>query len=238
MSRTPPAVVHRVRCGAHERTVPWLISSDRVTFRGRSAARSAILPGVSSFIAHYGYVAIFAALFGAGLGVPIPEELTQLTAGVLAHERIIELRIALPVVWAGIVVGDTVLFLMARHAGPKILEWRPARRFLTPERREKIEGHFARHAFLTVAVARHTGGVRFPTFALAAVSGVRLRTFVLADGLSAMLSVPIVVGAGYVFWHHLSQARKEIRLVELGVLAVAVVSIAVTVHLRRRRARA
>jgi membrane protein DedA with SNARE-associated domain len=193
---------------------------------------------VEAVLAHFGYVAVFAALAVAGLGVPIPEELTQLTAGALAHEGILDLRFAIPVVWAGIVTGDTILFLLARRHGPRLLATRPARRVLTPERRERLERHFARHAFWTVAFFRHAGGVRFAAFALAGATGVRTATFILADGLSALASVPLVCGAGYVFWRHLSEARRDVRLVELGILAVVGAAVVVVVLLRRRRARA
>jgi membrane protein DedA with SNARE-associated domain len=190
---------------------------------------------LQGLLEHFGYAAVFGLLFVAGVGVPIPEELTQLTAGVLSHEGYLRLAITIPVVWAGILVGDTVLFLLARRHGPRALDSRTVRRVLTPARREKLERHFARHAFLTVAIARHTGGVRFAAFALAGATGVRPGTFVVADGLSAMLSVPLVVGAGYLFAHHLGEARRDIRLVELGILAAALLGAAVAIHLRRRR---
>ncbi len=190
---------------------------------------------MEGIFAHLGYAAVLAALVVAGVGVPIPEELTQLVAGALSHDGVLELRFAIPVVWVGIVAGDALLFAVARRAGPSVLAWRPVARHLGPSRREKLEGHFARHAFLTVAVARHMGGVRFPVFALAALSGVRLATFVAADGLSAALSVPLVVGAGWVSWHHLSEARREIRIAEVAVLAAVALGVAVAVALRRRR---
>jgi membrane protein DedA with SNARE-associated domain len=190
---------------------------------------------VRALLAHFGYVAVFALLVGGGVGVPVPEELTQLTTGVLAHEGILDLRVAMPVVWVGIVTGDAVLFLLARRNGPRLLSTRAARRLMTPERRQALERHFARHAFLTVAVARHTGGLRFPAFALAGASGVRLRTFVAADALSSLVSVPLVVGAGYVLWHHLGQARRDLRIVELAILAAVALAIAIAIVRRRRR---
>ncbi len=192
--------------------------------------------GLETFLAHFGYAAVFGALLVAGVGVPIPEEVTQLTAGVLSHEGYLRLAITLPVVWAGILAGDTTLFAIARRLGPRALETRAVRRVLTPARREKLERHFARHAFLTVAVARHTGGVRFAAFALAGATGVPVATFVVADGLSAMFSVPLVVGAGYLFAHHVGQARRDVRLVELAVLAVALLAVWIAVRVRRRRA--
>jgi membrane-associated protein len=193
---------------------------------------------VEPFLAHFGYAAVFAALLVAGVGVPIPEELTQLTAGALSHEGYLSLRYTIPVVWAGILAGDAILFLLARRHGPRALASRPARRVLTPERRARLERHFARHAFLTVAVARHTGGLRFAAFALAGATGVPLPTFLAADGLSALASVPLVVGAGYLFAHHLGAARRDVRLAELGILAAIVLAGLVAVNLRRRRARA
>ncbi len=193
---------------------------------------------MQGFLEHFGYVAVFAALAAGGVGVPVPEELTQLTTGALAHEGLLDLRIALPVVWAGILAGDAVLFLLARRHGPRLLDSWPARRMLTPSRRERLERHFARHAFWTVAVARHAGALRFAAFTLAGASGVRPATFLVADGLSALVSVPLVVGAGWVFWEHLSEARREVRTVELAVLAVVAVAVGVAVIVRRRRARA
>jgi membrane protein DedA with SNARE-associated domain len=197
-----------------------------------------MLGGVEGLLAHFGYVAIFAALTLGGLGVPVPEELTQLTAGALAHEGILDVRLAIPVVWGGILVGDGILFMLARRHGPRLLDTRAARRVLTPSRRERLERHFARHAFWTVAAARHAGGVRFAAFALAGASGVKPATFLLADALSALVSVPLVVGAGWLFWEHLSKARERVRIVELVVLALIAAVIGVTVLLRRRRTRA
>jgi membrane protein DedA with SNARE-associated domain len=190
---------------------------------------------LQGFLEHFGYAAVFGLLLVAGVGVPIPEELTQLTAGVLSHEGYLRLAVTIPVVWVGILAGDTVLFALARRHGPRALDSRLVRRVLTPARREKLERHFARHAFLTVVVARHTGGLRFAAFALAGATGVRAATFVLADGLSAMLSVPLVVGAGYLLAHHLAEARRDIRLVELAVLAAALLAGWIVVRVRRRR---
>lgn len=192
---------------------------------------------MEGLLGHFGYVAILAALALGGVGVPVPEELTQLTAGALAHEGILDARIAVPVVWLGILIGDGILFTLARRHGPWLLDTRAARRVLTPSRRERLERHFARHAFWTIVVARHAGGVRFAAFALAGASGVRPATFFAADGLSALVSVPLVVGAGWFFWDQLSRAREGVRVVELAALGVVALAVAITVLVRRRRAR-
>lgn len=193
---------------------------------------------VEAFLAHFGYAALLAALLAGGVGVPVPEELTQLSAGVLASHGILDLRFTLGTVWVGILAGDALLFTLARRHGPKALRAKLVARVLTDERRRALERHFERHTFLTVAVARHMGGVRVAAFALAGASGVRLRTFLLADGLSALVSVPVVVGAGYLFSEHLSQVRRDIRAIELTVLAVGLLVAAGLWIRRRQRVRA
>ncbi len=55
---------------------------------------------------------------------------------------------------------------------------------------------------------------------------------------AALLSVPLVVGVGYLFSHHLADAHRDVRRVELGILAAVALAAGILVLLRRRRARA
>jgi membrane protein DedA with SNARE-associated domain len=193
---------------------------------------------IEIFLARYGYPAVFALLVGAGVGVPIPEEPTQLAAGVMAQQGLVSLFPVMITCWAGIVLGDLLWFLLAQRLGPPVLERTALRRVLTPERRARVEAHLARHAFLTVMISRHLSGLRLAAFALAATHGVRRRTFLAADALSALISVPLVVSAGYFGAEQLSQVRSDIRTVELVILAVVAVAILAIVGVRRlRRAR-
>jgi membrane-associated protein len=195
---------------------------------------------IQGFVEHFGYAAILALLVGAGVGLPLPEELTQLTAGFLAHQGYLRIVPAVAACWVGIVAGDFIFYSLARRHGEKVMESRPVRRVLTPRRRAWLERHFARHAFWTIVVARHTSGLRLPAFALAGTHGVGRVTFLLADGLSALVSVPVVVTIGYLFSHHLAEAHRDLRRVELAVLAAVAVALlaASLVRARRRRAAA
>ncbi len=190
---------------------------------------------IDNVLTRFGYAALFAMLLGAGVGVPFPEEPTQLAAGVRSHEGYLLLVPAMVTCWTGIVAGDLAWFRLARRLGPAVLSRRPIRRVLTPERRARVEAHLSRHAFLTVLVSRHLSGLRLPAFALAATHGVRRRTFVLADGLSALASVPLVVSAGYLGAQHLTKVRSDIRTAELAILALVIVGGLVVLVVRRVR---
>jgi len=194
---------------------------------------------VESFLARYGYLAILALLLGAGVGVPLPEEPTQLAAGVLAQRGLLSLLPAMATCWVGIVVGDLLWFLLVQRVGPPILERTALRRVLTPERRARVEAHLSRHAFVTVMITRHLSALRLAGFALAATHGVRLRTFVIADALSALASVPLVVTAGYLGAHHLSKVSAGVRNAELafiGLVALGLLAALAVRRLHRRRA--
>lgn len=189
-------------------------------------------------LAHFGYLAITGLLTLGGLGFPIPEELIQLTAGYLARRGPLSLAPALVAAYSGIVLGDALFFHLARGQGPRLLERRAVARVLTPRRREALDRHFEKHAVLTIVVARHLSGLRLAAYALAAVHGVRPRTFVLADGFSALLSVPLVVTLGYFFAAHLEEVKKRVHQAELLVLVAAIVIGAAVVLVKWRRARA
>lgn len=175
-------------------------------------------------LTQFGYAAITGSLVVGGLGFPVPEELVQLTAGYLARRGPLWFPFALAAAYAGIVLGDAAFFHVAQRQGPKLLDRPAVARVLTPGRRAALDRHFERHAFLTIVVARHLSGLRLAAYALAASHGVRARTFVLADALSALLSVPLVVSLGYLFAAHLEDVRQRIHEVELGLLAAAVLA--------------
>ena len=71
----------------------------------------------------YGYLGVFVALIAAGFGFPIPEELPVITAGILVGHEDTTLKwyIMLPVVMAGVVIGDGILYSIGRVYGRRLL---------------------------------------------------------------------------------------------------------------------
>ena len=87
----------------------------------------------------YGYLGIFLALLASGMGLPIPEELPVIMAGILVGHEDTQLKwyIMLPVAIVGVVMGDGILYSMGRFWGTWLLS-RPwvQRRILSPEKRK------------------------------------------------------------------------------------------------------
>jgi membrane protein DedA with SNARE-associated domain len=191
---------------------------------------------ILGLLTQFGYLAIAGLLVAGGMGVPVPEEIIQLTAGYLARRGTLSFWPALLATYTGIVTGDALFFHFARSQGPRLLARPTVARVLTPSRRALLERHFARHAFLTIVVARHLSGLRLAAYAMAAVNGVRARTFILADAISALLSVPLVVSLGYFFAAHLEDVKRRIHEIEIGLLVVALIAAAVVVAVKWSRA--
>jgi membrane protein DedA with SNARE-associated domain len=180
---------------------------------------------LGELISHGSIYLIVLALIVAGLGVPVPEDIMLLAAGVLVHQGQVSYVEALIFCAIGVFIGDTTIFLIARRLGPSALERRPLKWVITPPRREKVEDMFARYGNVIVFMGRHMAGLRAPIFAMAGLHNMPISRFWLWDGLGLCVSAPVVIGIGW--W--LADKRDEMeRLLGrfewtvLGVLALAV----------------
>jgi len=184
------------------------------------------------------YFTVFAILVACGLGVPLPEDISLILGGFLAHKGAANLPMMMVVGFTGILVGDSLIFYAGRRVGSRV--GRSPSGFLakvvTPEKRMKVEGLFALHGQKIVMIARFLPGVRAVTYFTAGSAGMSYWRFIFWDGLAALLSAPVFVWLGFHFGGELDYVfdrLKEGQVVVFGALAV----LGVGVFLWRRRAR-
>ena len=192
---------------------------------------------LSQFLSDFTYVAIVAVLMAAGLGLPISEDLTLLLGGGLAARGITDFWPTLGCGYFGVLLGDVLIHHWGLRLGPAAYRHRMVVKHLSLERQEKLRMHYAKHGFLTVVVGRHTPMLRAPIFFLAGASRVPLWKFLLADAISAAVTVPIVVWLGFKFGEHLDDIRALLHRVQWS-FAVAVALVVALIWLLRRRAKA
>jgi len=177
----------------------------------------------------YGYQGIFLALLASGMGFPLPEELPVITAGILVGHDETQLKwyIMLPVVIAGVVIGDGLLYAMGRFWGTWLLsrQW-VQRRVLTPEKRAEIEKNFHDRGIAVLLGARLLPGIRTPIFLMAGVLRVPLGRFLLADGLYAIPGVNLLFWIAYLLtdqvleiFNRINAYRPQVVLVVLSFVA-------------------
>jgi membrane protein DedA with SNARE-associated domain len=159
-------------------------------------------------------------LFGAGLGLPIPEEIPILAAGVLAAEGVVRWWIALPVCLFGVLSGDCVLYWVGRHWGEHILDWRIVRWVLSREREERLKAAYHRHGVKIVFTARHIVGVRAAAFLTAGIVRLPFGRFLAVDGGAALIGIPLSFGVAFLFTDQLERLVHDIHRIERwGMLA-------------------
>jgi membrane protein DedA with SNARE-associated domain len=194
---------------------------------------------IQEFLTQFTYVGIFLVLLLASLGVPIPEEVPIVAAAVLSHEDIARWWIALPVCILGVLSGDVVLYWSGRHWGERVLNWRAVRLVLNREREDRLKAAYRRHAGKTIVTVRHVMGLRAAAFLTAGIAHVPFWKFLAADGVAAILGVPVGFGLAYFFTDQLKEVMVDVHRVQrwlsLGVMVVIVTGLAVRIWIRNRR---
>ena len=164
---------------------------------GISHTAYTILDTVTDLSGIAAYATIVGILFICGLGVPIPEDVTLLAAGLLSAWESISFSGALLAGFAGVILGDSLLFFMGRLYGKKVFALPGLRRVFTAERVAAAEARIRKNGPFICFIARFLPGLRTPIFAMSGALGVKPSTFLMLDGLAALISVPIWVSIGY-----------------------------------------
>jgi len=146
----------------------------------------------------YGYLAVFVMLLVCGFGVPVPEDVTLVTGGVIAGLGYADVNTMFAVGMAGVLIGDGMVFTIGRFQGERVMALKPVQRLITPERYQSAQEAFHKYGRWVMFVARFLPGLRTPVFFSAGMSRrVSLPTWLLMDGVAALISVPIWVYLGY-----------------------------------------
>ena len=171
-----------------------------------------------SFIQHFHYAGLFGLLILGGLGFPFPEDVTFILAGILLSNDVIKTAPAFFTVYTGLLIGDLILYSAGRKYGRKVAKLKPFRRMLTPERFSRLEYKFATRGWSYILFGRHLAGLRAQLFLVAGVMRMPIVRFLAADAFSAVFSVLIWGGAGYLFGYKFLFFREKFAKIEHMVI--------------------
>ena len=169
---------------------------------------------------------VLLALLAAGIGLPVPEDLTLLTAGYLVWAGEAPIALMWAACFIGIVVGDSCLYWIGRKLGPRITQHKYLSHHLTPARMARVERFFLRRGPWAILLARFAAAARGAFYMTAGTMKLPYRKFVLFDAIAAILSVSFWTGMGWRFGAHIDKVRHYVKRVEhvaiIVVLAVLV----------------
>lgn len=194
---------------------------------------------VTDLVERFHYLGPAIILLLCGVGLPLPEEVTLIAAGLMLYQGKVEF-LPITLVCAGaILAGDSLPYWLGRRVGVRALEHRLVAKVLHPERFAIVEEKFRRHGGLVVFFSRFLPGIRIPSYFTAGTLGMGYLRFLLLDGLGVLISVPTSIWIAMKFGGQVEQMKDKMENFHL-ILAFALITVLAIVGFRmviRRRER-
>jgi membrane protein DedA with SNARE-associated domain len=179
---------------------------------------------ITTWLASWGYPAIFAAVFIGNLGIPVPEETVMLGAGFLAGRNVLDIRLVYAVVIASAVAGDCCGFLIGRTGGQRLLDNLAQRFTFMHSRYERLKEFFRSHGSKAVFMARFVTGARFMAGPMAGACHMPFLQFLGWNILGAIVWCSIVVTVGYLVGDEIYRAVAAANHLSHWMIAGAAVT--------------
>ena len=181
------------------------------------------------------YLGFFLFIAATGCGLPFPEEVAIVAAGVLSSQDKLDWRIALAVCLAGAVVGDSFMYAIGYRWGHGIFTSHPRfAKLFSSENKPQFEKAVESHALRVMLLARFLVGIRAPVYVMTGVVRLPFRRFLVYDIISASLVVGVVFGLSYVFGEHVAEWVKHVEMRATIVVLLIVIAVCSVVYYRNR----
>jgi membrane protein DedA with SNARE-associated domain len=201
---------------------------------------------ISTFIEHYGYLAVFVLMVLESACIPIPSEVTMLFGGAAASAAFAQhLHLSHPLNFlvvglvgtAGNLVGSWIAYGVGRAGGRPLIERWGRFVFLREHELVRAEAWFADHGQAAVFVSRLLPVVRTFISLPAGVAEMPVGRFSLYTFLGCLPWTFALAGAGYALGSRWTLVERYVRPISI-VMAVAIVGLIVWWLVRRSRQKA
>lgn len=183
------------------------------------------------------YCALFFMLMGGAIGLPIPEDIPLVIAGVAIHQGqgSVDPGIVVLVCYAGVVVGDIIVFSIGWFFGTALFERRWFRARFPPKRMTSVKSSLERRSLLMIFLARHLFYLRTATFLTCGAVKMSPVRFIISDAIAAMVSVPLMVYIGFKGAEQIDRAMQLINAAKHWSLIIIIVLLAIYLLVRWKR---
>ncbi len=180
----------------------------------------------TTFINHFPYIGIFLLLILGEIGLPFPEDATLILGGFLTAHEVIKPLPAFSVLYLGLLITDFSLYLVGKKYGRSIVEHKRFHKIISSDRLSKLEVKFKKWGGLVVFLGRHVWGLRAQIFLVAGVMRMSATKFLVADATSALFSIALWGGIGYLGGNSLQVLKKDVTRIEHIAVVILVLLLA------------
>ena len=175
---------------------------------------------LAALISQYGLLIIFAIVLLEQLGLPLPALATLVIAGAIAAGG----ELLLPAIFGSAVlaclIGDAAWYAAGRRYGNRVLKTL-CRVSLSPDICvNQAQANFDRWGMGLLVIAKYVPGLSTVVPPLAGVMRVGWRSFLLFDGIGAMLWAATGLGAGYLMHTQIALLLAQAERLGTGVLVL------------------
>ena len=182
----------------------------------------------------YGFVVLF--MTASSFGLPIPEEMTLVSAGLVAYmaqnpaefppptpgAEGVNLIVLSIVCLISVLGSDLLIYMIGKVYGQKVVNSDFFNKRIGQERFQKINKIFNKYSYWACGIFRFTPGVRFPGHMTCGLMGVPLWQFLLVDGAAAVISVPTQVLLVASYGEVILDKIKEFKIILFGIIGIAI----------------
>ncbi len=181
---------------------------------------------------------VFLMMLLSGFGLPIPEEFTIISVGLLAYmgahpeefpppypgARGVTGLEAAAFTFVSVFLADLMIFFIGRTFGRKITARPVFQKFFAGKIMDRVNRFVGRYGIYAAFIFRFTPGLRFPAHIMLGMSQFPAWQFAVVDGIAALISVPtqilLIYHYGRPILTTLSQFKIYIGIVLLIILGV------------------
>jgi membrane protein DedA with SNARE-associated domain len=178
---------------------------------------------IDPFLAHYGYLAIFALLMLGIVGPLIPDETILVLSGIAVHRGQLALGTTIAVGFAGSLCGITLSYVLGRTGAIYALERYPPLNRWVGRHLPQVETWFQRYGKWTLFFGYFIAGVRHFTALAAGMSKVKARTFAAYAYPGGLVWVVCFISIGYYLgaeWESLAHRFNRGAIIAAAIVAV------------------
>ena len=180
------------------------------------------------------YLGPFLILLLCGMGLPLPEEVTLIGAGLLVSQGKVDFVTISLVCSLAILMGDAIPFWLGHHYGKSILKRPLLSRVLHPERFAKLEERFLEHGNWATFMCRFLPGIRIPGYFVAGTMRMKFLRFLSLDALGVLITVPLSIKLGNLFGGQVDRLKDQMEHLHL-VLAFLVIALLIILFVMTRK---
>jgi len=186
------------------------------------------------------YLGIFVFMVLTGCGLPLPEEVAIVFAGVRsAHGELIT-PAAFAACLLGALIGDAAMYGIGRRFGHSLVRLHPKlAKLLHADQEQYFEQAIRRHGFKVLLVSRFMVGVRGPVYLAAGVVRMPFRRFLLWDLFCATLVVSAFFAISYYLGGYLDRETigRLVRDTEVMITTIVLLVAGIIAFFALRRHR-